>query len=191
MKSAYRYLLAVCLSLVLGLGALGCADNPPPEPPPPPPPAPEPPPPPPPQPPPPPPPPPPPAPLTPEELFARMSLEELNSQSPLDPVFFDLDMSELLPDGQAALRRNADWMRQWGSTRVTVQGHCDERGTNEYNLALGERRAAAVRDYLVSLGIAANRIATVSRGEESPFCTDSHEGCWSRNRRGHFVVTAK
>ena len=131
------------------------------------------------------------APLPPEELFARMSLEELNSTSPLDPVFFDLDMSELLPDGQAALRRNADWMRQWDSTRVTVQGHCDERGTNEYNLALGERRAAAVRDYLVSLGIAANRIATVSRGEESPFCTDSHEGCWSRNRRGHFVVTGK
>ena len=120
-----------------------------------------------------------------------MSLEELNSTSPLDPVFFNLDMSELLPDGQAALRRNADWMRQWDSTRVTVQGHCDERGTNEYNLALGERRATAVRDYLVSLGIAANRIATVSRGEESPFCTDSHEGCWSRNRRGHFVVTGK
>ena len=190
MKSAYRYLLAVCLTLVLGFGALACADNPPPEPPPPPPPAPEAPPPPPP-PPPEPPPPPPPVPLTPEELFARMSLEELNSTSPLDPVFFDLDMAELLSDGQAALRRNADWMRQWDSTRVRVEGHCDERGTNEYNLALGERRAAAVRDYLVSLGIPANRIATTSRGEESPFCTDSHEGCWSRNRRGHFFVTAK
>jgi len=190
MKSAYRYLLAVCLTLVLGFGALACADNPPPEPPPPPPPAPEAPPPPPP-PPPEPPPPPPPAPLTPEELFARMSLEELNSTSPLDPVFFDLDMAELLSDGQAALRRNADWMRQWDSTRVRVEGHCDERGTNEYNLALGERRAAAVKDYLVSLGIPANRITTTSRGEESPFCTDSHEGCWSRNRRGHFVVTAK
>ena len=120
-----------------------------------------------------------------------MSLEELNSSSPLDPVFFELDMAELLPDGQAALQRNADWMRQWGSTRVRVEGHCDERGTNEYNLALGERRSAAVRDYLVGLGIAANRIATASRGEESPFCTTSDEGCWSRNRRGHFIVTTK
>ncbi len=120
-----------------------------------------------------------------------MSLDELNSTSPFDPVFFDLDQSELTPPGQAALQRNADWMRQWGSTRVTVEGHCDERGTNEYNLALGERRAAAVRDYLVNLGIPSNRIATVTRGEESPFCADSHEGCWSRNRRGQFVVTAK
>ena len=86
-----------------------------------------------------------------------MSLEELNSTSPLDPVFFELDMAELLPDGRAALQRNAVWMRQWGSTRVSVEGHCDERGTNEYNLALGERRAASVRDYLVGLGIAENR----------------------------------
>jgi peptidoglycan-associated lipoprotein len=106
-------------------------------------------------------------------------------------VFFELDQAELMAEGQAALQRNADWMRQWTSTRVSVEGHCDERGTNEYNLALGERRAAAVRDYLVGLGIAANRVATVSRGEESPFCTDSHEGCWSRNRRGHFLVTSK
>ena len=120
-----------------------------------------------------------------------MSLEELNGTSPLDPVFFELDMAELLPDGRAALQRNAVWMRQWGSTRVSVEGHCDERGTNEYNLALGERRAASVRDYLVGLGIAANRVATVSRGEESPFCTESNEGCWSRNRRGQFTVTGK
>ena len=120
-----------------------------------------------------------------------MSLEELNSTSPLDPVFFELDRAELLADGRTALQRNADWMRQWGSTRIRVEGHCDERGTNEYNLALGERRSAAVKEYLVGLGIAENRILTASRGEESPFCTDSHEGCWSRNRRGHFVVTSK
>jgi len=120
-----------------------------------------------------------------------MSLDELNSTSPLDSVFFDLDQSELLAAGRTALSRNADWMRRWASTRVTVEGHCDDRGTNEYNLALGERRAAAVRDYLVSLGIAGNRVVTVSRGEESPVCTDQHEGCWSRNRRGAFVVTTK
>lgn len=120
-----------------------------------------------------------------------MSLEELNSTSPLDPVFFELDQSELLPDGRAALQRNADWMRQWGATRVTVQGHCDERGTNEYNLGLGERRAQAVREYLTSLGIAEGRVAMVSKGEEEPVCTDETETCWTRNRRGNFIITAK
>ena len=120
-----------------------------------------------------------------------MSLEELNGSSPLEAVFFELDQSEVLPAGQAVLQRNAEWMERWGSTRVIVEGHCDERGTNEYNLALGERRAAAVRDYLVSLGIATNRIETTSRGEESPFCMESTDGCWAQNRRGQFMVTAK
>lgn len=120
-----------------------------------------------------------------------MSLEELNSTSPMDPVFFNYDESEILSEARSILQRNAQWMRDWPTTRVRIEGHCDERGTNEYNLALGDSRSTAVRDYLVSLGIPANRIATVSRGEESPFCADSHEGCWSRNRRGHFVITAK
>ena len=120
-----------------------------------------------------------------------MSLDELNSTSPLDSVFFELDQAELLPAGQAALRRNVEWMQKWAGTRVTVQGHCDDRGTNEYNLALGERRAASVKEYMVTLGVGGNRIAVVSQGEESPVCTDQHEGCWSRNRRGAFVVTAK
>ena len=120
-----------------------------------------------------------------------MSLDELNSTSPLDPVFFNYDEAEILPAARAILQRNADWMNKWPSTRITLEGHCDERGTNEYNLALGDSRSNAARDYLVSLGIPGSRINTVSRGEESPFCSDSHEGCWSRNRRGHFVVTAK
>jgi peptidoglycan-associated lipoprotein len=120
-----------------------------------------------------------------------MSLDELNSQMPLSPVFFDLDQSELLPAGQATLQQNADWMQRWTSTRILVEGHCDERGTNEYNLALGERRAAAVRDYLASLGVDPSRIQTRSLGEESPFCQDSTEGCWSQNRRGNFSVTEK
>ena len=120
-----------------------------------------------------------------------MSLDELNSSAPLAPVYFELDQSELLPAGQATLQRNAEWMQRWTSTTVLVEGHCDERGTNEYNLALGERRAASVRDYLVSLGVAAGRIQTTSRGEESPFCTASTEGCWSQNRRGHFNIIAK
>ncbi len=120
-----------------------------------------------------------------------MSLDELNDSAPLAPVYFELDQSELLPAGQATLQRNAEWMQRWTSTTVLVEGHCDERGTNEYNLALGERRAASVRDYLVSLGVAAGRIQTTSRGEESPFCMESTEGCWSQNRRGHFNIIAK
>ncbi len=121
----------------------------------------------------------------------RMTLDELNATAPLLPVFFNYDEAELLPEGQATLQQNAAWMRRWTSTRVRVEGHCDERGTNEYNLALGDSRAAAVRDYLVSLGVDASRVTTVSRGEEAPFCIEEHEGCWSRNRRGHFVITVK
>jgi peptidoglycan-associated lipoprotein len=82
-------------------------------------------------------------------------------------------------------------MRRWATTRVTIEGHADSRGTNQYNLALGDKRGSAVKDYLVGLGIAADRLVVVSRGEESPLCTDETEGCFERNRRAHFVITAK
>jgi peptidoglycan-associated lipoprotein len=82
-------------------------------------------------------------------------------------------------------------MRRWMSIRVTVEGHADSRGTNEYNLALGERRGAAVKDYLASLGIAADRILAISKGEEQPVCTEMSESCYAMNRRGHFIITAK
>ena len=82
-------------------------------------------------------------------------------------------------------------MKRWASTKVMVEGHGDSRGTAEYNLALGERRAAAVRDYLVNLGIAADRIQIVSKGKEAPVCQEEAESCWEQNRRGHFVITAK
>ncbi len=151
------------------------------------------------QPPPPPPPPPaarpqpPAAPATPteEQLFAQMSLAELNEQHPLEDAFFDFDKADLSETARASLQKDADWMKRWGTTRVTIEGHADSRGTNEYNLALGERRAAAARDYLVSLGLAADRIAVVSKGEEQPFCTDETEACWAQNRRAHFIITAK
>ncbi|MCY4659398.1 MAG: peptidoglycan-associated lipoprotein Pal [Acidobacteria bacterium] len=120
-----------------------------------------------------------------------MSLEELNETAPLAPVFFNYDESEVLPDAQGVLAQNANWMRQWPSTRVRIEGHCDERGTNEYNLALGDSRSTSARDYLISLGIEPSRIASVSRGEEAPFCTGSEESCWSQNRRAQFVITAK
>jgi peptidoglycan-associated lipoprotein len=120
-----------------------------------------------------------------------MSLDELNQQQPLGSVFFEYDMSELSDRSRTTLQTNSDWMKKWPSTRVTVQGHADARGTSEYNLALGERRARAVRDYIVSLGVDTGRIDVVSMGEEQPICTDENEACWSQNRRGQFVVTAK
>ena len=120
-----------------------------------------------------------------------MSLNELNDSSPLSPVFFNYDEAEILPAGRTVLQRNADWMRRWTSTRVTVEGHCDERGTNEYNLSLGDERATAVREYLMSLGVSGSRVQTLSKGEEEPLCQTESESCWSRNRRGQFIVTAK
>jgi peptidoglycan-associated lipoprotein len=147
-------------------------------------------------------PPPPPAPAAPpretpprvpteDEIFASKSLTDLNNEKPLAPAFFVLDSAQVGDDARPVLQKNADWMKRWTSTKVMVEGHADSRGTPEYNLALGERRATAVRDYLVSLGIAADRITIVSKGKESPFCTEETESCWHQNRRGHFVITAK
>ena len=129
--------------------------------------------------------------LTEEELFARKSVEQLNSERPLSDVFFELDKSEIKDEGRAELQKDADWMKKWTTTQVTVEGHCDSRGSAEYNLGLGSRRATAVKDYLVNLGVPAGRLTIVSKGKEQPFCTDENDGCWSQNRRGHFVITAK
>ncbi len=145
-------------------------------------------------PPPPPPPPPPPAPApapTEDEIFARKTLDELNAEKPLSDAFFDFDSSQIRDDAKSALQKDADWMKRWTSTKVMVEGHCDSRGTAEYNLALGDRRAQAVHDYLVSLGVPADRVQTVSKGKEQPFCAEENESCWSQNRRGHFLITAK
>ena len=132
-----------------------------------------------------------PAALSEDEIYARKTLEQLNAERPLGDVFFDLDESSIRDDARPLLQKNAEWMKRWTATKISVEGHCDERGSGEYNLALGDRRGNAVRDYLVSLGIAADRIAVVSKGKESPFCTEKTESCWQQNRRGHFVITAK
>ena len=126
------------------------------------------------------------------DLAAR-SLDEINDpkQSPFQPVFFALDREDIDSQGQAALQNNAQILRQYPSWVLTIEGHCDERGTPEYNLALGERRALAARDYLISLGIAPDRLKTVSYGNEFPFAPGSSEEAYSKNRRAHFVVTAK
>jgi peptidoglycan-associated lipoprotein len=129
--------------------------------------------------------------LSEDELFARKTLDELNAERPLGTVYFDYDSSDLREDAGATLTRNAEWMRRWPSTRIVVEGHCDERGTPEYNLALGSRRAQAVRAYLVALGIAEDRVQATSRGEEAPVCSDSTEACWQQNRRGAPTITAK
>ena len=144
------------------------------------------------------PPPPPPPPAAPQpaaptedEIFSKTTLEELNKQKPLGDVFFAYDAVEITEPGRASLQKNLQWLNRWPSTKIMVEGHADSRGTNEYNLALGERRADAVRDYLVSLGLAAARVTIVSKGEEQPFCSDENESCWQQNRRGHFIITAK
>ena len=115
----------------------------------------------------------------------------MNAERPLDDVFFDLDESTIRDDARGPLQKNAEWLKQWTSTRIMIEGHADERGSAEYNLALGDRRANAVRSYLVNLGIPENRITVTSKGKESPFCTESGESCWQQNRRGHFIITAK
>ncbi len=133
----------------------------------------------------------PPRPLTEDELFARKSLDDLNAEKPLTDAFFALDSAQVDDAQKPALQKDADWLKRWTSTKVMVEGHADSRGTPEYNLALGEKRAAAVRAYLVNLGIATDRITIVSKGKEAPVCTEANEDCWQKNRRGHFVITAK
>jgi peptidoglycan-associated lipoprotein len=129
--------------------------------------------------------------LSEEEVFARKTLEQLNAERPLDDVFFDLDKSDVRSDARAALQKDSDWLKRWTSAQITIEGHCDSRGSAEYNLALGSRRATAVKDYLVSLGVPASRVTIVSKGKEQPFCNEQDESCWQQNRRGHFLITGK
>ena len=118
-------------------------------------------------------------------------LDDINRNSPLKPVFFEYDSSELEGDARGVLDANALVLKKYPSWTITIEGHCDERGTAEYNLALGERRAVASRAYLVSLGISADRLRTVSYGKEFPFEPGHDENAYVKNRRAHFVITAK
>ncbi len=102
-------------------------------------------------------------------------------------IYFEFDKSRLTPMAQDTLMRHAAWLRENPDATVTIEGHADERGTNEYNLALGDRRADSAKDFLVDLGISASRLTTISYGEERPLCMDQTEECWAKNRRGHFV----
>lgn len=110
--------------------------------------------------------------------------------SPLKDVYFEFDKAVLDQDAEQTLRANIQWLKANPRTRVRVEGHADERGTNEYNLALGDLRAKTIRDYLVAGGVAVQRITIISYGEERPFVQGSNEEAWRWNRRGHFVVTS-
>ena len=126
--------------------------------------------------------PPPPPPPTPS-----VSDEDLFSQNIKD-VYFDYDKSDIRPDQESSVQANAQFLAQHPNINITIEGHCDERGSTDYNLALGDQRATAVKNVLVTLGINASRIKTISYGKEKPFCTESNEACWQQNRRGHLAL---
>lgn len=125
------------------------------------------------------------------DTISSNTLDDLNRNSPLKPVFFEYDSSELTAAGKAALDEDATILRKNASWIITIEGHADERGTAEYNLALGERRSMTARAYLVSLGITTDRLRTVSYGKEFPFDPGHDEAAYTKNRRAHFVITAK
>jgi len=110
------------------------------------------------------------------------------ASSPLKDVFFDFDRYDLRTDARDTLKANAEWLKRNPAARIEIEGHCDDRGTNEYNLALGAKRSQAAKDYLASLGISGERLSTISYGAEIPSCKEQNENCWSQNRRARFVI---
>ncbi len=132
----------------------------------------------------------PPEPVAADDISGR-DIESINKNSPFQPVFFALDSSDIDSAGQQTLNTNAEILKKYGTWVITIEGHADERGTAEYNLALGERRAMSARTYLVSLGISGDRLRTVSYGKEFPFDPAHSEAAWEKNRRAQFVLTSK
>lgn len=118
---------------------------------------------------------------------AQPNLSDLFAENVQD-AFFDLDKSDLRDDARSALTKDAEFLRSYPQVRISIEGHCDERGSTEYNLGLGQRRAAAAKNFLISLGISGDRMETTSWGKERPFCTEHTEQCWQQNRRAHFVM---
>ncbi len=130
-----------------------------------------------------------------QEEAPPQSIQELQAEAEraglLGDVFFDFDKYDLRSEARDRLQKNAEYMTQHPQLRFNIEGHCDERGTNEYNIALGQSRSTMALDYLVSLGVGASRFKTISYGEERPFCTESNEACWQKNRRARFVITSR
>jgi len=130
--------------------------------------------------------PPPPAPSQPSAVT-----EETLFEQNIKDAYFDYNKSDIRPDAQQALTADADFLKSHPSMNFTIEGHCDERGSEEYNLGLGDRRASAAKTFLVNLGISASRITTISYGKDRPFCTESNEACYQKNRRAHLVLGAQ
>ena len=136
--------------------------------------------------------------LTSAPVSQRSSLEQMQqgkavgtaASSPLKDIYFDFDRYDLRADARNTLKQNAAWLQQNPSATVQIEGHCDERGTAEYNLALGAKRAQTAKDYLTTLGIPAQRVSTISYGQELPVCTEHTEECWQKNRHDRFVIKA-
>lgn len=129
--------------------------------------------------------------LTEEEIFMQKSLEEINREIPLDMIHFDFDRYFIRDDAKPVLAANAKWLNKFSSAKILIEGHCDERGTEEYNLALGEKRAKSTLDYLVSLGISANRMKIISYGKSQPLDAGHNETAWQKNRRSQFLIIEK
>lgn len=121
----------------------------------------------------------------------NMDIQQLNQLGLLTDLYFDLDQYDLRESDRAALVRNGEILKKHDFLLISIEGHADERGTIEYNLALSERRARVAYDYLASIGLGADRMKTLAYGKEIPQCTESNEDCWQRNRRAHFVITGK
>lgn len=132
-----------------------------------------------------------PAPVASRDDVLSEDLATLNRHGYLKDVYFDFDNSTLRDDARTSLAADAKWLERYPSVRILIEGHCDDRGTDAYNLSLGDRRANAAREYLSSLGVNGSRVQVVSYGKERPFCDQDTDSCWQENRRGHLVVTAK
>ena len=126
--------------------------------------------------------------VSPSSSLEAMRRGENPAEGPLKNVYFDFDRYDLRADTRETLKANADWLKENPGTQLEIEGHCDERGTTEYNLALGAKRAQVAKDYLVTLGVSGERISTVSYGKELSVCREKSEGCWQKNRRDRFVV---
>ncbi|MEK6562491.1 MAG: peptidoglycan-associated lipoprotein Pal [Candidatus Binatota bacterium] len=127
-------------------------------------------------------------PSTPSSSLEAARRDQAPAPSPLKDIYFNYDKYDLKTEARETLKANANWLKTNASARVEIEGHADERGTNEYNLALGAKRAQAARDYLATLGISKERLSTISYGEELPVCKEQNEECWQKNRRGRFVI---
>jgi peptidoglycan-associated lipoprotein len=129
--------------------------------------------------------------LTEEEMFLQKSLDQINREKPLGTIYFDYDRAAIRDDARATLDGNAAWLKKFKTAKTLVEGHCDERGTEEYNLALGEKRAKAAQDYLLSMGIASDRIKIISYGKSQPVNPGHDESAWQMNRRAQFLIIEK